>query len=170
MRSLTYSALIAASLALTANAAMAATTQVHKTAATTQVHKTVKPQVAHRRVATHVAARPAYPRGNYYGFDVGQFIQSLFGGPIPYAQYARGAVKTRGRDTGTYDWSFSSATDTSTPIDNSAEEAAQQAAEMANEAQSEATMQMDQELNDEANRETNAGIAAAEQTEINANN
>ena len=162
MKSLTYSALIAASLALMGNAAMAATTQVHKT---------VKPQVAHARVATRVAAPRQYPYNNY--FDLGQFFQSLFGGPAPYAQYsqyARNAAKARGGNTGTYDWSYSSPTyDTSTPIDNSAEEEAQQAAAMASEENAEATQQMDQQLNDEANAEANAAIAAATQTEIQAN-
>jgi hypothetical protein len=141
-------------------------------AATTQVHKTVKSPVAHARVATRVAAPRQYPPANYYGFDVGQFFQSLFGVPAPYAQYARNAAKPRGRDdTGTYDWSYSSPTyDNGTPVDNSAEEEAQQAAAMASEEAAEATMQMDQELNEEADAEANAGIAAAEQTEINANN
>jgi hypothetical protein len=177
MKSLTYSALIAASLALTGNAAMAATTTVHQTATTTTVGKPVKPHVARTRVTIHVATRRQYPRGNYYPFDLGQFLQSL-GVPTPYAQYARDAAayyglyaaKSGGRDSGTYDSSYSSPTyDTSTPIDNSAELEAQQAAEMASEENAQATMQLDQELNDEANAEANAGIAAGVQDEIQAN-
>jgi hypothetical protein len=157
MKSLAFSGLLAASLALSGNAAMAATTQVHKVA---------KPHVVHSRTVTHVAARTQYPRADY-GFGPVWFFQSLFGGPYP----AVAARSRGGQDAGSYDWSSASPSyDTSTPIDNGAEEAAQQASAMAAEEAAEASMQMAQEQNDEANAEVTAGILAAEQTEINANN
>ena len=60
--------------------------------------------------------------------------------------------------------------DTSPAIDNSAEQAAQQATDAANLQMMLNSMQAAQQQNDEANAEVTAGILAAQQTEINANN
>ncbi|HEY1745873.1 MAG TPA: hypothetical protein VGG11_03785 [Xanthobacteraceae bacterium] len=60
--------------------------------------------------------------------------------------------------------------DTSAVIDNSADVAAQQVTDAANQQMMLNSMQAAQEQNDEANAEVTAGILAAQQTEINANN
>src|ERR1700733_15288291 len=77
--------LIVASLAFPGNAAMAANLPVHKAAPTTHI--------VHPRVATHVVARRPAPPAQL-GFDVGGFIQAMFGGSLPpqYAQIVRNAV------------------------------------------------------------------------------
>ena len=76
--SLISTGLIVASLALTGNAAMAANLPVHNAAAITHV--------VHPRVAHVVTRRPGPPA--QLGFDVGGFIQAMFGGSLP-PQYAR---------------------------------------------------------------------------------
>jgi hypothetical protein len=115
--SLISTGLIVASLALTGNAAMAANLPVHKAAATTHV--------VHPRVAHVVARRPGPPA--QLGFDVGGFIQAMFGGSLPpqYAQIVQNALRGAAshkyagsagsaRDTGGYDPAFDSP---SPPVD-----------------------------------------------------
>jgi len=169
MKSLMTGALLIASLALTGNAALAANTQVH-----------INPKAVHvtqPRMAARVAPRVAASRPYAYArrplpFDVGQFIQSMLGGPLPpqYAQIVRNAVRERASHQGSggdSSWELPSYDSTPAPIDNSASYAAI-AGEEADLNALQQSMQATQEQNDEANAEFNAGIAAAEQTEINA--
>jgi hypothetical protein len=159
-----------AALALTGNAAMAANTQVHTSPKA--VH------VTQPRVAARAAARVAAPRPYAYApvplpFGIGQFIQSMLGGPLPpqYAQIVRNAVREsashQGSDSHDSSWQSPSYDNMPVPIDNSASDAAI-AGEEADLNALQQSMQATQEQNDEANAEFNAGIAAAQQTEINA--
>jgi hypothetical protein len=132
MRYLTRSALIVASLAFTANTAMAATADAHKV---------VWPDVDASNVTAFAAPHDQRPVG-------------LFG--FAYDGTARGVDVS----------SSSPDYDTSPAIDNSA----QQAIDAANQQMMLNSMQAAQEQNDEANAEVTAGILAAQQTEINANN
>jgi hypothetical protein len=138
--SLISTGLIVASLALTGNAAMAANLPVHKAAATTHV---VQP-----RVATHVVARRPGPPAQF-GFDVGGFVQAMFGGSLPpqYARMVQNAVRGAAshkyaggfaRDTGGYDPTFDSPSPT-VDVDNSQSQAAIDASDQA-------IQQMDQDL------------------------
>jgi hypothetical protein len=137
MRSLTRSALIVASLALSANTVPAAA------AGPRQV---VWPDVDASTVTAFAAPHDQRPVG-------------LFG--FAYAGRARGGV---------YESSSSPDYDTSPVVDNSADQAAQQATDAANQQMMLNSMQAAQQQNDEANAEVTAGILAAQQTEINANN
>ncbi len=127
---------------------------------------------AHRHVPVHTAGRTITPYARSYGFDVGAFIQSVLGGPLPpqYGQIVRNAMRQRSRYT-TSKGTCASGTESPTydapaPIDNSASDAA--AAQAASDSAAlAASMQAAQQQNDEANAETNAGIAAAQQIEIN---
>lgn len=179
MKSLICSACLAASLALTGNAAMAATTHViHKTAkapvthahaAAHVVHAHAPAQAAIRRAPAHFAVRSRYPRGNL-SVDIGQFITSMLsGGPVQYAQLVRDVGALRGARSAGSSASYSPSYDSAPPIDNGAGAAAQQALDEANQLNTMNSMQAAQEQNDAANAATNAGIAAAVQTEINAN-
>jgi hypothetical protein len=136
MRSLTRSALIVASFALSANTVPAAAAGAHQV---------VWPDVD-AATATAFAPHDQRPVG-LFGF--------AYDGP------ARGRV---------YESSSSPDYDTTPVIDNSADVAAQQANDAANQQMMLNTMQAVQEQNDEANAEVTAGILAAQQTEINANN
>jgi hypothetical protein len=140
--SLISTGLIVASLALTGNIAMAADLPVHKAAATTHV--------VHPRVATHVVARRHRPPAQL-GFDVGGFIQAMFGGSLPpqYAQIVHNAAREAAshkyagsegsaRDTGGYDPTFDSPSPT-VDVDNSQSQAAIDASDQA-------IQQMDQDL------------------------
>jgi hypothetical protein len=156
MRTLITTVAVVASLALAGTGAMAANANLHKAA---------KAHVAHTHVAGRVAAPRYYARGPSY-FDPGRFIQSMLGGAWP-AVNAR--LAHSGRRTGTYSYdspSYSPSYD-SPPIDNSS--MANDAAAAANSAMLQ-SMQAAQQQNDEANAAFNAGMAAALQTEINANN
>jgi hypothetical protein len=137
MRPLTRSALIVASLALTANTVPAAA------AGARQV---VWPDVDVSNVTAFAA---------------------------PYDQHSLGpfGFAYAGPGHGTVEVSASSPDyDTSPVIDNSADQAAQQATDAANTQMMLNSMQATQQQNDEANAEVTAGILAAQQTEINANN
>lgn len=164
MKSLVCTVLIATSLAISGNAAMAARVTTHKTPARAAVtHRTT----SHRSVAgarfrvghSRMAVR-TLRRGRTYGwFDIGRFIQAMLGGgPIPYATIVHGAPSYSAGESPTYD---------NSPVVSGADDTAQQVVDEANEINMEDSMQAAQEQNDEANAETNAGIAAAEQTEIN---
>jgi hypothetical protein len=130
MKRLLCSTFIVGSLALTGNAAMASTTDVHKV---------VWPDVDYSRVTAYPAA----------------LDQHSFG--FAFAGTARGGAPAL---------SSSTSDDTSSPIDYSA----QQASDAANQQMMLNSMQATQEANDEANAAVTAGILAAQQTEINANN
>jgi hypothetical protein len=166
-KSLIRSGLIVAALAWTGSAVMAANVPVvHKSAPVAHVSR---PQATAR-----VAARYRQPRLAGYP-DLGQLIQGFFGGVLP-PQYTRliasaaarasSSHRGSGSGSGSYDPSWDSPSP-SIPIDNSASDAAI-AGEEADLNALQQSMQATQQQNDEANAETNAGIAAAQQTEINA--
>ena len=181
MRTLITIGAVVASLAFAGTSAMAATSNVHKTTrahvvhARPAVHRGVHAPAAvhhtlHARAAIHVAARRQYARGPY-GFDVGQFIQSMLGGAWPpvNVRLAHSVGRTHGYSSGSSNYSPSYE---SPPISTSspADDAAAQAQQMNDTNAMLQSMQAAQQQNDEANAEVNAGLAAALQTEINANN
>jgi hypothetical protein len=148
MRPLITSALIAASLALAGNGAMAADTYA-KTGAAAPAH-----------AAVHVAARQRYPVARYAvarpPVDVSQIIGSLLASPFvaPYvARYAGKIRTTRGSSGGTYEPYDPPTYDTSSPPDTSVQDSLN--------AQAEA--QSLQEMND-TNAMTASMAAAAAQT------
>jgi hypothetical protein len=157
MKSVITRAVLIASLALGGNAAMAANLPAHKYA----------------RVIPHAhAVAPRLP-GGQFNADIGQFMQSMFGGgPVQYSRLTQNAMRARPsyRSSGSSDWSPSY--DSSPPIDTSSAGTDAQAA-------SDAANQAMQSLNDEnalnastaaAEAQNDAAQAAAIQTEINANN
>jgi hypothetical protein len=157
MKSLITRAVLIASLALGGNAAMAANLPAHKYA----------------RVIPHAhAVAPRLP-GGQFNADIGQSMQSMFGGgPVQYSRLTQNAMRARPsyRSSGSSDWSPSY--DSSPPIDTSSAGTDAQAA-------SDAANQAMQSLNDEnalnastaaAEAQNDAAQAAAIQTEINANN
>ena len=145
-KSLITGALLVASLALTANAAMA--------------------RPAHHYVAPRA---PVAPYAAPFGGDIGQIFQSMLGGvPVQYQGVVRNAMRGRpGRGSqdsygGSSDGSPSY--DTSSPAtDNSANDAAQAMQSMNDENALNASMAAAEQQNE-------AAQAAAIQTEINANN
>jgi hypothetical protein len=157
MKSLITRAVLIASLALGGNAAMAANLPAHKTA----------------RIIPH--ARAVAPRlpGDQYNADIGQFIQSMFGGgPVQYSRLTQAAMRAQPshRSAGSTGWSPSY--DNSPAMDSSSSNTDSQAA-------SDAANQAIQSMNDEnalnastaaAEAQNEAAQAAAIQTEINANN
>jgi hypothetical protein len=157
MKSLITKGVLIASLVLGGNAAMAANLPVHKAA----------------RVIAHAhAVAPRLPSGQFNA-DIGQFIQSMFGGgPVQYSRLTQDAVRGRPsqRSAGYSDWSPSY--ENSPTIDSSSSATDAQAA-------SDAENQAIQSMNDEnalnasmaaAEQQNEAAQAAATQTEINANN
>jgi hypothetical protein len=153
MKSLIARTVLIASLAFTANAAMAATTPAHRYA-----------------TRPHAAARiaPRLPGGQQA--DIGQFIQSMFGGgwPVQYSGLMQDAMRARParRSQGSSDWSPSY--DSSPAIDTSSSGTDAQAA-------SDAESQAIQSMNDSnalnastAAAANDAANAATLQTEINA--
>jgi hypothetical protein len=167
--SLISTGLIVASLAFTGNAAMAANLPVHKAAATTHV---VQP-----RVATHVVARRPGPPAQL-GFDVGGFVQAMFGGSLPpqYAQIVQNALRGAAshkyagsggsaRDTGGYDPAFDSPSP-SVDVDNSQSQAAIDASDQAMQQEDQSLQDMDAS-NAAAEQQNDAANAAATQIDIN---
>jgi len=168
--SLISTGLIVASLGLTGNAAMAANLPVHKAAATTHV--------VHPRVATHVVARRPGPPAQF-GFDVGGFIQAMFGGSLPpqYARIVQNAVRGAAshkyvgsggsaRDTGGYDPTF----DSSSPpvvVDNSQSQAAIDASDQAMQQANQSMQDLDASIA-AAEQQNDAANAAMVQMDINA--
>ena len=159
--------LIVASLAFTGNAAMAANLPVHKAAATTHV---VQPRVAHV-----VARRPPAQ----VGFDVGGFIQAMFGGSLPpqYARIVQNAVRGAAshkyagsggsaRDSGGYDPTFDSPSPP-VEVDNSQSQAAIDASDQAMQQEDQSLQDMNAS-NAAAEQQNDAANAAAVQTDINA--
>jgi hypothetical protein len=157
MKSLITKAVLIASLALGGNAVMAANLPAHKTARA----------IPHAR-----AVAPRLP-GGQFNADIGQFMQSMFGGEaVQYSRLTQNAMRARPsyRSSGSSDWSPSY--DSSPPIDTSSAGTDAQAA-------SDAANQAIQSMNNEnalnastaaAEAQNEAAQAAAIQTEINANN
>lgn len=172
MRKLITTLAVVTSLALAGTSALAANANVHKVAKPHAVH--AQTHIVKSRVAArHVAPGPRYA-GGPRGLDIGQFVQSFFGGgwngwPGVNVKMARSAA----RGHGTYEWSGSSPTyDSSPAVDSSSDAytAAAQAQDAVNQMDLQNSMQAAQEQNDAANAAFTAGILAAQQTEINANN
>ena len=115
-------------------------------AATAHVQKAVWPDVNYSHATAWAAPRAEAPAG-------------LFG--FAFAGAARGRATS---------YSASPDYDTSPAIDDSAQQAAQDATDAANLQMMLNSMQAAQQQNDEADAEVTAGILAAQQTEINANN
>jgi hypothetical protein len=118
MRPLITSAIIAASLALAGNGAMAADTYA-KTGAT----------AAPAHTAVHVAARHRYPVPRYAvarpPVDVARIISSLLASPFvaPYLAHYAGKIRTtRGSGGGTYEPYDPPTYNTSSPPDNSVQQ------------------------------------------------
>jgi hypothetical protein len=168
VKSIIITGLLTASLALSANAAMAAPTPANPIPDHAQ---TFRPGAA--PVARAPAYRPevfagGYSPRNQLGFDVGQFIQGMLGGgPVPYANLVRD-VRNMHASPGSYEASYSSPSyDTSPTVssNNDAQAASDQEAQQIQQMNDEnaliASMQAAEEQNDEAN-------AATLQTEINA--
>src|ERR1700733_8125829 len=159
--------LIVASLALSGSAAMAANLPVHNAAATTHV--------VHPRVAAHVVARRPGPPAQL-GFDVGGFIQAMFGGSLPpqYAQIVQNAVRGAAshryagsaRDSGGYDPTFDSPPPP-VEVDNSQSQAAIDASDQAMQQEDQSLQDMNAS-NAAAEQQNDAANAAAVQTDINA--
>lgn len=148
MRPLITSALIAASLALVGNGAMAADTYAKDGTPAAPAHS-----------AAHVAARHPYPVARY-GFapppvDAAQIIGSLLASPwlAPYVAHYGGRVPITHNSGGTYEPYDPPTYDTSSPPDNSVQQSL--------DAQAEA--QSLQEMND-TNAMTASMAAAAAQT------
>jgi hypothetical protein len=148
MRPLITSALIAASLALAGNGAMAADTYAKTGALAVPAH-----------AAAHVAARHRYPVARYAvarpPVDVAQFIGSLLASPwlAPYVAHYAGRVPITHGSQGTYVPYDPPTSDTSSPPDTSIQDSLN--------AQAEA--QSLQEMND-TNAMTASMAAAAAQT------
>src|ERR1700677_2389196 len=114
MKTLIAGVVLIASLALTGEAAMAAGSAVHRKVT----------HVAHPHAVAHVVARDRYAP-TAMDFDVGQFIRSMLGGPLP-PQYAR-IVQNAMRESAHHRYSGSSSGsstyepsyDNSPTIDNS---------------------------------------------------
>jgi hypothetical protein len=163
VKSVVASALVVSSLALAVNCAAAANPPA--------VHNPPTVHVQHRPAPARIAARRSAPPAPY-GFDIGQFIQGMLGGPLSpqYAQIVRNAMAHRSAGGhGPYEPGYESPTYSDpAAVDNSASDAAAAAAQAVSDAAAVASMQATQQQNDEANAEFNAGIAAAQQSEINA--
>jgi hypothetical protein len=167
--SLISTGLIVASLALTGSAAMAANLPVHNAAAITHV--------VHPRIAHVVARRPGLPAQP--GFDVGGFIQAMFGGSLPpqYTQIVQNALRGAAshkyagsagsaRDTGGYDPTFDSPSPP-VEVDNSQSQAAIDASDQAMQQEDQSLQDMDASIA-AAEQQNDAANAAAVQTDINA--
>jgi len=119
IKSVVASALVVSSLGLAVNSATAANPPA--------VHKPPSVQVQHRTAPARVVARRYGPPAPY-GFDIGQFIQGMLGGPLPpqYAQIARNAMAHRSAGgRGTYESGYESPSYSDpAPIDNRASDAA----------------------------------------------
>jgi len=173
MRTLITTAALIASLALAGTSAIAATANVHKATKTHVAHAHAAVHAAAPKHARHVAPRyyyaPRYVAPGPYGFNVGQFIQSMLGGAWPpvNVKLAHHKGSTPGYESPSYSPSYESP-----PIDTSSDayNAAAQAQQMNDTNALVQSMQAAQQQNDQANADFNAGIAAALQTEINANN
>jgi len=153
MKTFFLTGILAASLALTANVASAATP--------------ANP-IPQRSSQLHAPAPTLAPHAGLNA-DIAQFISGMLGvGPIPYASLVRDA-RGAAAASGSYDWSSSPSYDYSTAPAVSATNDAQMAADEENQAIEEmndinaqtASMAAAEEENDEAN-------AATLQTEINA--
>jgi hypothetical protein len=159
IKSAVASGLVVSLLALPVNGAFAANLST--------AHKPAAVHVQHRAVSARVTARRFAPPAPY-GFDIGQFIAGVLGGPLPpqYAQIVRNAMAHRSTGGGgSYDSGYASPSYSEpVTVDNSAGDAAAAAASQAASDASvaaEASAAAAEEENDAAN-------SATVQTEINA--
>jgi hypothetical protein len=165
MKSLIATGLIAASIGLSGNAAIAGTRHPHGATAITRVlHRHVaRPGFRHMYYA---GAPFGYYAGAPYGFDVGRFVQAMIGGG-PWPGIGIRLPRHARWDRGTYVPQDSPTYDTSPPPDYSGE--AQAAAALA---ESQAIQQMNDSMAltasmQAAEQQNDAAFAAAIQTEIN---
>ncbi len=174
MKSLITSGILAVSLTLSSNTAMAAPTQASPIPNAAQSYRTVRatpfaPDYGASRVAAH-----GYLPNNRLGMDVGQSISGMLGGSLPpqYAQIVRNAVRVSASHGSSGSYESSGSYDFSSPspavnVDNSQSQAAIDASDQA-------IQQMDQSLQDmdasnaAAQAQNDAANAAAVQTDINA--
>jgi hypothetical protein len=167
MKSLIASGLLAVSLTLSANAAMAAPTQANPIPNAAQSYRTV-------RAGARPVAATGYLPNSLLGMDVGQFISGMLGGSLPprYAQIVRNAVRESAshRSSGSYEssgsYDFSSPSPT-VEVDNSQSQAAIDASDQAIQQEDQALQDMDAS-NAAAQAQNDAANAAAVQTDINA--
>jgi hypothetical protein len=155
MKSLITSGILAVSLTLSANAAMAAS-QANPTPNAAQSYRTVRATpFAPGYGAPRIAARGYLPNNRLgMGMDVGQFVDGTLGGlPPQYAQIVRNAVREAAShrsssgsyaSSGSYDFSSPSPT---VDVDNSQSQAAIEASEQATQQVDQDTFQMDESLN-----------------------
>ena len=162
IKSVVASALVVSSLALAVNGAAAANPPA--------VHKPPSVQVQHRTAPARIAARRSAPPVQY-GFDIGQFIQGMLGGPLPpqYAQIVRNAMAHRSAGgRGTYEPGYEPPTYSDPAlVDNSQSQAAIDASDQAMQQEDQSLQDMDASVA-AAEQQNDAANAAAQQTEINA--
>jgi hypothetical protein len=168
MRFFITTSVLAASLALSANAAMAAPTPANPIPHVAQASHA---RIAHAALARtpRVAARGYAQRGQL-GVDIGQFIQGMLGGgPVPYANLVRD-VQRMPASRASSDSSYSPSYDYSAAAPTSCAACDAQAA-------SDQEVQEIQQMNDTnaltasmaaAEEQNDAANAATLQTEINA--
>src|SRR5580704_12355530 len=168
MKSLITSAILAVSLTLSANAAMAAPTQANPIPNAVQSYRTVRATPFAPGYSAPRVAAPGYLPNNRLGVDVGQFISGMLGGSLPpqYAQIVRNAVRVSAshRSSGSYDFSSPSP---AVEVDNSQSQAAIDASDQAIQQEDQALQDMDAS-NAAAQAQNDAANAAAVQTDINA--
>lgn len=168
MESLIATGFAIASLALSANAAVAANSPVHRVT-TAPIHRAVKTAPAtHARAPARVAAGKYQPRSQL-NLDIRQFIQSMLAGRMPnYANLMRdvaSAPVSHGSNSSSYSsqsYDYSSPADASTNNTQALADQENQEIQQMNDTNAlTASMAAAEEQNDEAN-------AATLQTEINA--
>jgi len=153
MKSLLTSGILAVSLTLSANAAMAAPTPARPIPNAAQSYRTVRTTPSPGYGAPRVAARGYLPT-NQRGMDVGQFINAMLGSSLPpqYAQIVRNAVRESASHKSAGSYESSGSYDFSSPspavdIDNSLSQAAIDATDQAIQQVDQDTFQMDETLN-----------------------
>jgi hypothetical protein len=148
VRSAVVCVVLAASLALSGTAAMAASGPAHKTTAAVHVARPHHVAAARRRA-------PVEPP-----FALAQFFQSMFGRPIP-------VTVGSARDTGGYDPTFDSPNSSAVEVDNSQSQAAIDASDQAMQQEDQSLQDLDASIA-AAEQQNDAANAATLQTEINA--
>ena len=173
MKSLITSGMLAVSLTLSANAAMAAATQANPIPNAAQSFRTVRATPFAPGYGTPRVAARGYLPNNRLGMDVAQFVSGMLGSlPPQYAQIIRNAVRESAshRSSGSYESSgFYDFSPPSPPVDvdNSQSQAAIDASDAAIQQNDQALQDMNAS-NAAAQAQNDAANAATIQTEINA--
>lgn len=162
-------AVLTAALAFGNSAAMAAGAPARHPA--TVAHSS-HPRTAASRNARVAVRRPQFSQPA--GLDLGRFIQTVFGGPLPapYAQIVRNARNVSQKDDeDTYDSSWEAPSyDSPAPVDNGVDPAALAEQAAADSVALSESLQAVEEQNDEAQAAFTQDMLDADQAEINANN